>query len=1262
MHIQSITIKNFKSYRDFSLIESLDNKINLIIGQNGHGKSNFLDAIIFVLTDKYSNLRHEDKKNLVHEEPGEEITQISVELVIENKLRRFPIDKDFIKITKIYFVNENTEEILINDKKFLKSDFNNLLESGGFCRQNPYYIIQQGKISNFINMNDAELFDQFSELTGTKIYEEKKTESLKLLEEASENKNKIAKQSEQIDEYIDKLENQCKDLVAFEKFEKRKKACQEIIFSEKLTQIQIACDILEERKAHKSAEYQDLNKDLNEVKSKLNLRLQKQAVFEQRISKIKSKQSKCDEEISNLKNFQCKEKASLNFLEKDTETCEKQKADLLAELGDLQLKKAGYAKSFEAAVQKLNSVNAEIANYEKTFNDLDSKIDLLTLKQSAKATGFASDAEKKNYIEAEMLKFQKLKEDCNKEIIRSEAEINAEESKLYKLQSEMQAQANEKAALANSLSEIKSAVALKQKTRVENVNLIKKNDLKINEFNEELEIIQESTKGIVKMIPNYEVLSAVLGIKRMNIPGLIGIFIELIDVDPRFKDAVDLIVKDKLYSVIVDNFETANKIIEINKERKGPVISILPLDWNTHYSSKYNYQNLKDSSPLVNFIKIKSGIIPNYDLYKNDLENLIHKTFGKTLLVKNYETGLNLAKQVNMNCITRDNEIIYAGAILTKIGRYDSQRQRLNYYEQINANFVKTTELTELKEQFDKMKIDFGKNEGQIIREIQALQMRKNEVINKIESLTNQESLLNEQIANQGEMLSIKKSALEKSISERNNLEQKHKNYATMISNNLNSQSQNKSNNNTPLNNNNNSQSVNKEEILSLKSERSAFEKRLIDLEKAKKQLEEQKIQLDSELSISINKREAEIKNTLREIEHKKQTGNSSSGKSQASESEEGFLRAEVEASYHEINSLEAYKEKLKGDLFNTEKALEDLQREIKQIRSEQSKLNDKINSEENELKSILLSFIEQNEKKNGYVKKIANLGKIDSDEKEALTSLKKRHANNISQMDLEDIRDPEKKVDKFLEPIFAELEKIKLKLKKFEKINRFALEDHKNFKLKRDEISEKLQDLGEKESEILHVIKVLDEKKENAINCTFEKVNKSFEYFFKELVPSGKACLELYEISSGNTTQIAATQASSVANLNAKLNKPKGITIKVSFSGSAAAYQNMHLLSGGQKTAVAVSLIFALSRVDQAPFYILDEIDAALDVSMRANLAKLISALSVQNQFIVSTFKSEILDVAENVYRVKFANKTTNITKISKDEAKVFIREINNC
>ena len=56
MYIKYVIIKKFKSYRELTYMEELSPEVNLVLGANGQGKSNFIDAIIFVLTDKYKNL------------------------------------------------------------------------------------------------------------------------------------------------------------------------------------------------------------------------------------------------------------------------------------------------------------------------------------------------------------------------------------------------------------------------------------------------------------------------------------------------------------------------------------------------------------------------------------------------------------------------------------------------------------------------------------------------------------------------------------------------------------------------------------------------------------------------------------------------------------------------------------------------------------------------------------------------------------------------------------------------------------------------------------------------------------------------------------------------------------------------------------------------------------------------------------------------------------------------------------------------------
>ena len=214
-------------------MDELSKGVNLIIGANGNGKSNFLDSIIYVLTDKYQNMRQEDKKLLLHEDitdKAEDSAKLSVELVIDNKSHRFPIEKDQISIMKIYDTKEAKEEIIINQKRLLKSDVQNLLEGAGFMKTNPYYIIQQGKINQILNCTDEEYFDIFCEAMGTKIYEEKKAESLKLLEENKSMRNKIEMQADEIQNHIDKLYEQCEDLKNYSKIELKRRGIEYFIF------------------------------------------------------------------------------------------------------------------------------------------------------------------------------------------------------------------------------------------------------------------------------------------------------------------------------------------------------------------------------------------------------------------------------------------------------------------------------------------------------------------------------------------------------------------------------------------------------------------------------------------------------------------------------------------------------------------------------------------------------------------------------------------------------------------------------------------------------------------------------------------------------------------------------------------------------------------------------------------------------------------------------------------------------------------------
>ena len=128
-------------------------------------------------------------------------------------------------------------------------------------------------------------------------------------------------------------------------------------------------------------------------------------------------------------------------------------------------------------------------------------------------------------------------------------------------------------------------------------------------------------------------------------------------------------------------------------------------------------------------------------------------------------------------------------------------------------------------------------------------------------------------------------------------------------------------------------------------------------------------------------------------------------------------------------------------------------------------------------------------------------------------------------------------------------------------------------------------------------------------------------------------------------------------------------------------APQDLSLLSGGQKSLVifsficsflslvsslvlfskvALALIFAIQKADPAPFYLMDEVDAALDSTHRLAVAEMLKKQSEDSQYIVATFKPELVRVSDRFYKISYANKVSNIRSVNMDDALQVIQEQN--
>ena len=145
MFIKYVRIHGFKSYREKTVCGPLSPMHNSIVGYNGSGKSNFFAALRFVLSDSYSNMRPEERAKLLNEGAGAAVVQAYVEIVFDNSDRRLDNDKEEVTIKRQ--IGLKKDEYFVDQKHVTKQDIANMLETAGFSKSNPYYIVEQGKVS-----------------------------------------------------------------------------------------------------------------------------------------------------------------------------------------------------------------------------------------------------------------------------------------------------------------------------------------------------------------------------------------------------------------------------------------------------------------------------------------------------------------------------------------------------------------------------------------------------------------------------------------------------------------------------------------------------------------------------------------------------------------------------------------------------------------------------------------------------------------------------------------------------------------------------------------------------------------------------------------------------------------------------------------------------------------------------------------------------------------------------------------------------------
>ena len=217
---------------------------NVIVGRNGSGKSNFFAAIRFVLSDAYTQMTREERQALLHEGSGSAVMSAYVEVIFDNSDDRFPTGNKEVVLRRT--IGLKKDEYSLDKKVVGKKDVQNLLEAAGFSSSNPYYIVPQGRVTALTNMKESDRLALLKEVAGTQVYESRRTESLKIMTETNNKREKIDELLDYIKERLSELEEEKEELRGFQDKDRERRCLEYAYYHREQVAVQEVLEELEE--------------------------------------------------------------------------------------------------------------------------------------------------------------------------------------------------------------------------------------------------------------------------------------------------------------------------------------------------------------------------------------------------------------------------------------------------------------------------------------------------------------------------------------------------------------------------------------------------------------------------------------------------------------------------------------------------------------------------------------------------------------------------------------------------------------------------------------------------------------------------------------------------------------------------------------------------------------------------------------------------------------------------------------------------------
>jgi chromosome segregation protein len=1159
MYLSKLDIVGFKSFAQKTEFKFNDG-LTAIVGPNGCGKTNIVDALRWCLGEQKSAiLRSDHMENVIFNgsKNRKPLGMAEVSLTLDNNKGILPTEFSEVVVTRRLFRDGDSQYLLNNTQCRLRDIVDLFMDTG--MGADSYSVIELKMVEAILSGKPEERRHLLEEAAGVNKYKARKKEASKKLSTVQNDLLRISDLFQEIEKQVSVLSRQAAKTKRYNKLMEEfreldlnllkrdylKYSAEIDKLKSEIATLTESRTTLDEQNITAEENIKALEIKLIELETKKNLLLEKDNLFKSQISTKKQDIAINEEKITALNANQLRNNSEIDESADKIVSIDNQIALNIEQKSKFEIENEDLAKS-------LNEQNEIVKQNKNELSD------------------FRQDAQ---LINEEILNLQNQINNFRNSLIRNNAKIKSNNDRIQKLNDE----------LSNLNQSISNQEVEKQRTEDKKASLREFVELAHQKLIGGQERQKTLNAEIEKLSTEINKSKTSLSSKKTELDFLSS----LMDVD----DTSKFILKNEAWknlgkpTVLIEDIDAAAEYRVAIESALGDYAHIFLIDDESQAHSAFNYLK-KNEKGKVSFIcksNIKEMPAPKDITQENDvigwlselvnvddkLRSMLRKILNGCVLVKDFDaaksainsgkcsTAVTLAGE-----IIKNDGFIKGGGISKKEGLSVGKNERINKLKIEISNIeslLKENEeiLKELKSEVSEINIYNLSNE---MRKAEAEENKNLQLISqfdyKIDSLNKNFEMIEQNL---------------KGISNEN-LEQEQE--IESINQNFEEYS--------------NQLYIKKEEFTVFQSSLSTSEKNVSEAEKKAKDIEMNIIRINAEIhSLITDNQKLEVQKS--EIKFKAER-----------------LKSEIESNIIEIANL-------KNKIAITAEELESLNQEATLVQNDKDFVTAEIHSIEQQIQQYSndLSAMRKNHDRltESIHHKELSFTEINSSIKTYRDKAQENYEVFIDNYEID------------LEQEFnynearMQLTALKERLSSIGNVNFMALKEFEEATERYDFYDKQLKDLHESEKLLVETIEEIDKNALARFLDTFTKVQQNFVFLFTKLFgPEGFAELKL---SSDDALEA---------------------DIEIIARPPGKKPHSIEMLSGGEKTLTAISLLFAIYLVKPSPFCILDEVDAPLDDANIDKFLQIIREFSKETQFLIVSHNKRTMELSDTLYGITMA------------------------